>query len=62
MELFYESMTMTVGDGIKVPFWYAPWLQGREPKDIAPRFFCHFEKEKFEHQFDFPRSCLGFQN
>ena len=22
-----------------MPFWHAPWLQGRKPKDIAPLIF-----------------------
>jgi hypothetical protein len=36
MDIFYAATTITVGNGIKTPFWYAPWLEGRKPIEIAP--------------------------
>jgi hypothetical protein len=39
MELFYAATKINLGDGGKTPFWHAPWLQGRKPKDIAPKIF-----------------------
>ena len=37
--MFYAATTITVGNGLKTPFWHAPWLEGRKPKDIAPLIF-----------------------
>ena len=45
MELFYVVTTITIGDGLKTPFWYAPWLDGRKPKDIAPLIFVSSKKK-----------------
>ena len=39
MDMFYAATTITVGNGLKTPFWHAPWLEGRKPKDIAPLIF-----------------------
>uniref|UniRef100_A0ACD5XJ87 Uncharacterized protein n=1 Tax=Avena sativa TaxID=4498 RepID=A0ACD5XJ87_AVESA len=38
-ELFAASTKVTVGNGKKVLFWDASWLQGMRPKDIAPLIF-----------------------
>jgi hypothetical protein len=35
MEIFYAATTITLGNGRKTPFWHAPWLEGKRPKDIA---------------------------
>jgi hypothetical protein len=39
MEIFYAATTITLGNGKKTPFWFAPWLEGRKPIDIAPLIF-----------------------
>lgn len=38
-DLFYAFTTITVGNGARTPFWDAPWVQGRKPKDIAPLIY-----------------------
>jgi hypothetical protein len=47
MELFYTATKITLGDGGKTPFWHAPWLQGRKPKDIAPKIFDLCKRKKW---------------
>jgi hypothetical protein len=39
MNLFYGDITFTTDNDAKTPFWHAPWLEGRNPKDIAPKKF-----------------------
>jgi hypothetical protein len=39
MDIFYAATSITIGNGAKTPFWHAPWLDGRKPKDIAPLIF-----------------------
>jgi hypothetical protein len=39
MDLFYGETTIIFGNGHKTPFWPAPWLEGRIPKDVAPNIF-----------------------
>jgi hypothetical protein len=39
MNIFYAATEITLGNGLKAPFWEAPWLQGRKPKEIAPLIF-----------------------
>ena len=39
MDIFYAATSITIGNGCKTPFWHAPWLEGRKPKDIAPLIF-----------------------
>jgi hypothetical protein len=39
MDLFYGATTIILGNGNKTPFWHAPWLEGRIPKDVAPNIF-----------------------
>jgi hypothetical protein len=36
MELFYVITKISLGNGNIAPFWDSPWLNGRNPKDIAP--------------------------
>ena len=38
-DLFYAFSTITVGNGARTPFWDAPWVHGRKPKDIAPLIY-----------------------
>lgn len=38
-EFFYASTTIMIGNGARTPFWDAPWVQGRKPRDIAPLIF-----------------------
>jgi hypothetical protein len=35
-ELFGASTTITIGNGTKALFWEATWLDGLQPKDVAP--------------------------
>jgi hypothetical protein len=48
MKIFYAATTITLGNGCKTPFWHAPWLDGKMPKDIAPKIFeiCKRKKRK----------------
>jgi hypothetical protein len=39
MDLFYASTTIYLGNGVKTPFWTAPWINGCKPLDIAPRIY-----------------------
>jgi hypothetical protein len=39
MDIFYAATTITVGNGMKTPFWHAPWLDGRKPIEIAPLIY-----------------------
>jgi hypothetical protein len=39
MDYFYAATTIALGNGRKTPFWEAPWLDGRIPKDIAPKIY-----------------------
>lgn len=45
-DLFYAATTITMGDGGLMSFWYAPWLQGQKPKDIAPGIFAISKRTK----------------
>ena len=37
--LFYASMTITVGNGARTPFWDSPWVRDQKPRDIAPLIY-----------------------
>jgi hypothetical protein len=39
MEIFYAATTITLDNGRKTPFWQAPWLEGKMPKNIAPKIY-----------------------
>jgi hypothetical protein len=39
MDIFYTATMISLVNGEKTPFWNAPWLDGRKPKDIAPLIF-----------------------
>jgi hypothetical protein len=39
MEIFYAATTITLGNGRKTHFWQAPWLEGKMPKNIAPKIY-----------------------
>jgi hypothetical protein len=45
-ELFAVATRVTIGNGKKVQFWEAPWLDGRRPKDIAPLIFKDSKRRK----------------
>jgi hypothetical protein len=47
MEIFYTATKITLGNGLKTPFWYAPWVDGRKPKDIAPKIFEICKKKRW---------------
>ena len=38
-QLFRASTIVTVGNGKTAKFWEASWLQGKAPRDIAPRLY-----------------------
>ena len=37
--LFYASTSIFVGNGARTPFWDAPWVNDRKPRDIAPLIY-----------------------
>jgi hypothetical protein len=39
IDYFYTATTIVLGNGRKTPFGEAPWLDGRIPKDIAPKIY-----------------------
>jgi hypothetical protein len=47
MNIFYAATKITIGNGGKTPFWHAPLLHGRAPKDIAPKFFESSSRKKW---------------
>jgi hypothetical protein len=47
MEIFYAASTITLGNGRKTPFWYAPCVGGMMPKNIAPKIFELCKKKKW---------------
>jgi hypothetical protein len=47
MDIFYAATNITLGNGRKTPFWHAPWVNGRKPKDIAPRIFDICKRKKW---------------
>jgi hypothetical protein len=50
MSIFYAATTITLGNGCKTPFWHAPWLGGRIPRDIAlKKFECSKRKNWSMH-------------
>jgi hypothetical protein len=44
-EIFYATTTISVGNRRKTPFWDAPWLQGRKPKEITPLIYASSESK-----------------
>jgi hypothetical protein len=46
MNIFYAATKITVGNEAKTPFWEAPWLNGLDPKDIAPPIFMSSKRKK----------------
>jgi hypothetical protein len=47
MEIFYAATTIALGNGQKTPFWHAPWLGGKKPKDVAPQIFKICKRKKW---------------
>jgi hypothetical protein len=47
MEIFYAATKITLGNGQKTPFWHAPWLGGKKPKDVAPQIFKICKRKKW---------------
>ena len=62
MNLFYASTVITLGNGGKTPFWEAPWLGGKRPKDIAPTHFCGLQAKKMVREGGHARQGLGAQD
>jgi hypothetical protein len=48
MEIFYAATTITLGNGKKTPFWFAPWLEGRKPIDIASLIFAISKRKNWK--------------
>ena len=48
LQFFYASTTITVGDGVKSPFWDSPWLLGHKPKDITPLIYEASKRKKWK--------------
>lgn len=48
LNFFYASITITVGDDARTPFWDSPWLHGRKPMDIAPLIHEGSTRKKLE--------------
>jgi hypothetical protein len=48
MEIFYAATTITVGNGLKTPFWFAPWLEGKNPIEVAPLIFASSKRKNWK--------------
>jgi hypothetical protein len=46
-QFFYSATIIYLGNGRKTPFWHAPWLGGKMPKDIAPKKL-RYARERIE--------------
>jgi hypothetical protein len=46
MNLFYESIDLSIGNGKTSMFWHTPWLDGAQPKDLAPSIY-NISKKNF---------------
>jgi hypothetical protein len=46
MNIFFAATSIILENGRKTSFWHAPWLDGRKPKDIAPRIFESCKRKK----------------
>jgi hypothetical protein len=40
-------MEIFLGNGRKMSFWNAPWLEGKTPKDIAPKIIELCKRKKW---------------
>ena len=49
-QLFRASTIVTVGNGKTAKFWEASWLQGKAPRDIAPRLYKESQKPKLDQR------------
>ena len=50
MELFYDSVSITIGDGKTAKFWDTPWLDGLKPENLAPSVLAISKKKTFTVQ------------
>jgi hypothetical protein len=48
MDIFYASTTITLWNERNTPFWYAPWLSGRKPVEIAPLIFASSKRKNWK--------------
>jgi hypothetical protein len=47
MNIFFAATTITLRNGKKTHFWFAPWLNGRAPKHVAPKIFEVSKRKKW---------------
>jgi hypothetical protein len=47
MNLFYAATKISVGNGAKTPFWDVPWLDGENPKEIAPLIYMSSKRKSW---------------
>jgi hypothetical protein len=47
MDIFYAVTTISLGNGRKTPYWDASRLEGKSPKDVAPRIFELCKRKKW---------------
>jgi hypothetical protein len=48
MDIFFAATTITIGNGCKTPFWHAPWLHGKSPKDVASLIFASSKRKNWK--------------
>jgi hypothetical protein len=59
MDIFYAATSINLGNGHKISFWLAPWLDGKKPIEIAPLIFAKSKRKNWKGMRCFEKRRLG---